>query len=100
MSGTWTEIVSTATCPSCAREGTSSRLTHYVTAEGDLSIFQKRCHLCKRVETHVNDNSPKALAALRKAQRSGRTLIFGVIVGQLLAVGMLAAAASALAAMR
>jgi hypothetical protein len=98
MSGTWTEIVSTATCPACAKEGISSRLTHYVTVEGELSIFQKRCHLCKKVETQVNDNSPKALAALRKAQCSGRTLVMAVIVGQLMAVGMLVAAASVLAA--
>src|SRR5436305_10500545 len=100
MTGTWTEIVSTATCPSCARDGTSSRLTHYVTVEGELSIFQKRCHLCKKVETHMNDNSPKALAALRKAHRSGRTLVMAVIIGQLMAVGMLVAAASVLAAPR
>jgi hypothetical protein len=71
-----------------------------VTVEGDLSIFQKRCHLCKKVETHVNDTSPQALAALRKAHRSGRTLVFAVIIGQLLAVGMLVAAASVLAAPR
>jgi hypothetical protein len=100
MTGTWTEIVSTATCPACAKEGISSRLTHYVTAEGELSIFQKRCHFCKKVETHINDSSPQALAALRKAHRSGRTLVFAVILGQLLAVGMLVAAASALAATR
>jgi len=98
MTGTWTEIVSTATCPACAKEGISSRLTHYVTVEGELSIFQKRCHLCKRAETQVNDNSPKALAALRKAQRSGRTLVMAVIIGQLMAVAMLVAAASVLAA--
>jgi len=100
MTGTWTEVVSTATCPSCAKDGTSSRLTHYVTADGDLSIFQRRCHLCKRVETHVSDSSPKALAALRKAHRFGRTLIFGVILGEFLAMGMLAAAASVFAATR
>jgi hypothetical protein len=100
MTGTWTEVVSTAMCPACAKEGISSRLTHYVTADGDLSIFQRRCHLCKKVETHVNDSSPRALAALRKAHRSGRTLVFAVILGELLAVGMLAAAASVLAAPR
>jgi len=98
MTGTWTEIVSTATCPDCAKGGTSSRLTHYVTVEGDLSIFQKRCHYCKRVETHVNDSGPKALAAVRKAHRSGQKLVMAVIIGQLMAVGMLVAAASVLAA--
>lgn len=98
MTGTWTEVVSTATCPACAKSGTSSRLTHYVTVDGDLSIFQKRCHYCKRVETHVNDSGPRALAAARRAHRSGRTLVMAVIAGQLLAVGMLVAAASVLAA--
>lgn len=100
MNGTWTEVVSNATCPSCAKNGTSSRLTHYVTTEGQLSIVQRRCHLCKHVETRINDNSPQALAALRKAQKSGRNLVFGIVLGGLLCIGAMAATASALAAMR
>jgi hypothetical protein len=100
MSGTWTETVSTATCPRCAAEGRSSRLTHYTTVENGLSILQQRCHTCRAVSTQVHDSSARGLAALRKAHRSGRSLLFAVIFGQLLAVGMLAAAASVLAAQR
>ena len=101
MKGVWTEVVSNATCPRCAASGKpDSRLYHYVTEEGDLSIFQTRCHVCKAVSTRVNDSSPRALALARKAQRSGRTLVFGVILGNLFAIAAMAATASALAAMR
>lgn len=100
MSGTWTEVASTAMCPRCAKEGTSSRLTHYVTADSDLSIFQERCHRCRHVRTHISDSGERALVAARKAHRAGRTLVGGMVLGSLLAVSTMIATASALAAIR
>lgn len=106
MTGTWTEVASSRMCPRCAAEGRTSLLTHYTAVEDGFAIFQERCRTCLGVQTHVNDSSERALVAARKAQRSGRSLVFGlpivfgVILGQLLALGALALGASALASVR
>jgi hypothetical protein len=100
MTGTWTEIVSNATCPRCAANGKDSRLTHYATTDGSTSIFQTRCHLCHAVETRALATSIDALKAVRAAHQYGRKVVVGMIAGFALAIITFAAGASVFASMR
>lgn len=100
MTGTWSEVVTNATCPDCASNGESNRLTHYVTTAPGLSILQQRCHKCHGAHTDLHDLRPQSPSAMHRVQLTGKALVVGIFFGVCLSIGAMAATASALAAMR
>ena len=103
MSGRYTEAVSRQSCPDCMRAGRNSGpLTYYVSDEGPLTFLQVRCtdrRSCGYVETRASATGSDVRKALLQAR--SRAHVFALVaLGEALALGAIATAASALAAMK
>lgn len=94
MSGVYADAWSPRTCPTCG-----IHYSYYVVDDGNLSLFQIRCGKCRFVQTLGTPVGNEVRANLAKSRR--RAHVFALVaIGELIALGAVALAASALAAMR
>jgi len=103
MSGRYTEVMTRGSCPDCRRAGRGIKPTYYyVNDEPNLTFLQVRCtdrRSCGFVETRASATGSDVLKALLQAR--SRAHVFALIaLGEALALGAIATAASALAAMK
>jgi len=99
MSGRYREVFSRSTCPECRKANRQTPTMYYVSDEGPLTFVQERCtdRSCGWLETRATATGIETRRALLQARSRARVFTM-IAVGELLALGAIAIAATALAA--
>jgi hypothetical protein len=101
MTGVWMEVRSSRLCTACLGRGREEYLRNLIIDDGELSSFVQRCFACQGVTTKAAAVGNDLRARLLKSEkRAGSRVLKLMAVGALLALGAMAVAASALAAIQ
>jgi hypothetical protein len=101
MTGVWMEVRSSRLCTACLGRGREEYLKNLIIDDGPLSSLIARCFACNGVETKAAAVGNDLRARLLKSEkRAGSRVLKLMAVGALLALGAMAVAASALAAIQ